>query len=76
MKFITSKIGKLVLKVFALLGLLFAIFSAGKRAERKDNKIEEMQIDIDKVRNINSTRVHSSRGDAVERLRDNGQLRD
>jgi hypothetical protein len=76
MNFITRKIGKLILKVFAVVGLLVVIFSAGKRTERKDNKIKEMQSDMDKVRKINATRVHSNRGDAVERLRDNGQLRD
>lgn len=74
--FVGSRIGRLVAGALAAIGTVLAIFQAGKRDARKDQKVKDLKSYRKTREQIDATKPSSDRNDALERLRDNNQLRD
>jgi len=73
--FLASKIGRVLSSALAILAAIGAVFMAGKRDEKKARQIEDLRDYKETKEKIDETPVTRTRDAAVERLRDNDQLR-
>ncbi len=73
--FLASKIGRVLSSALAILAAIGAVFMAGKRDEKKARQIEDLRDYKETKEKIDETPVTRTRDAAVERLRDNGQVR-
>ena len=74
--FFTGAIGKYVGYALLAAGFIGAIFAAGKRDKRKDQKVADLQDYVDTNERIADATVSTDRLAATKRLRDNKQVRD
>jgi hypothetical protein len=73
--FLASKIGRVLSSALAILAAIGAVFMAGKRDEKKARQIEDLRDYKETKEKIDETPVTRTRAAAVERLRDNDQIR-
>ena len=70
-----SRIGRLVAYVSAAIAGVYMIFLAGKSSQRKDRRIDDLEDYKETRENIDEVKPAASRDDALDRLRDNDQVR-
>lgn len=76
MAFLGSKAGKLMAMVAVVLSLFAYVFSAGKESQEKDHKLQAVKDAAKTKERIADVKVSPDRDAAIDRLRDNGNLRD
>ena len=70
-----SRILSLVGAVLAVSGSILAIFMSGKRSERLNRKVQDLEDYKETKERIDEVDASPDRDAALERLRDNDQLR-
>jgi len=70
-----TKVGRLIGAVLIGLGALLAMFQMGKREQRKEEHIKDLEEYKETNDDIQDTPVTTDRESALKRLRDNGQFR-
>ena len=70
-----SRVGRLVAGVLAVGGMILAIFSSGKRSERQNQRVRDLEDYKETKERIDEVDASADRDAAIERLRDNDQLR-
>ena len=73
--FLTSRIGKIVSSVLAILTLIGTIFMAGRRDAKKDQKVKDLEDYQKTMERVHEVEASPDRNAALKRLRDNDQLR-
>lgn len=73
--FLTTKLGRILSFSVGILTAVAAVFLAGKRDEKKAQEIRGLKEYKNTKEKIDETPVNRTRDAAVERLRDNDQLR-
>ncbi len=73
--FVGSKVGRLVGIVLGVLALIGGVFLAGQQTEKKNQKIKELKEFKDTKERIDEVDPAGNLDDAIDRLRDNDQLR-
>jgi len=71
-----SKLGRLLAMVIGTLGSILLIFQFGKSAEKKNQKIKNLEKYKETMDAIQDVDINTERDAALERLRKNGHLRD
>lgn len=74
--FLASKLGRVLASVLAALAIVAAVFFAGKREAKQDQKVDRLQEYIDTNERVRNVEINTSRDAALERLHGSGQLRD
>jgi len=69
-----SKLGRAVGMILGVLAFAGSIFLGGRRYEKQDRKIEDLEDYVDTKEKIDDVEKSDDRDAAVERLRDNGWL--
>lgn len=72
---LTSKLGKALLAVVAIIGVLLGAVQYGKTNEKQAARVEELEVYVETKERISNVEVSPDRDAAVERLRDNGWVR-
>ena len=70
-----SRIASLVGGVLAVGGMILAVFLSGKRSERQNRKVKDLEAYKNTKERIDEVDAADSRDAALDRLRDNDQLR-
>ena len=70
-----SRLARLVGTVLAAGAGILAIFLSGKRSEKLNQKVEDLEAYKDTKEKIDEVKPSSDRDAALKRLRDNDQLR-
>ena len=73
---ITSKLGRMISAFVAAVAAILAVFTAGKRSNKKTTEIKNLNGYIKAQERVNEVQVSADRDAAIKRLRDNNQLRD
>jgi hypothetical protein len=73
--FLMTKLGRILSSILFVVSAIAAIFLAGKRDEKKARQIEDLRDYKETKEKIDETPVTRTRDAAVDRLRDNGQIR-
>lgn len=73
---LTSKLGRVFSAVGAAVVAILAVFTAGKRSNKKTTEVKNLKGYIKAQERVNEVEVSADRGAAIKRLRDNNQLRD
>ena len=74
--FLMSKLGKMISSALAVLALVGAIWLGGRKDAQKDRKIDDLEDFVKRQEDVNEVQINTDRDAALERLRDNNQLRD
>lgn len=72
---LTSKVGRLVAALLTALTILVGVFQFGRKAQRDDDHVEELNEYIETKKRIDNVQVSPDRDAAIDRLRDNGLIR-
>jgi len=67
-----SKIVQSVGAIFVALSVLFGLFQYGRKTQRYDNRVEDMEDYIKTKKEIDDVENSPDRGTALDRLRRNG----
>lgn len=73
--FLTTRVGKILSSVLFVVGAVVTVFKAGRKAEEKDQEIEDLRDYKETKEKIDETPVSTNRDDALARLRKHNQLR-
>lgn len=73
---LTSKLGRMISAFGAAVVAILAVFTAGKRSNKKTTEVNNLKGYIKAQERVNEVQVSADRGAAIKRLRDNNQLRD
>ncbi len=73
--FLMTKLGRILSSILFVVSAIAAIFLAGKRDEKKARQIEDLRDYKETKEKIDETPVTRTRDAAVDRLRDNDQIR-
>ena len=73
--FLSSRIGKIISTALAVLTLIGSIFMAGRRDAKKDQKVKDLEDYQKTMERVHDVEAAADRAAALERLRDNDQLR-
>lgn len=73
--FLMTKLGRILSSILFVVSAIAAIFLAGKRDEKKARQIEDLKDYKKTKEKIDETPVTRTRDSAVDRLRDNDQIR-
>lgn len=73
---IWAKLGKYVMGVAAIAALIASIYMSGRRAQKQDRKVNDLNTVINTQNRILDAEINVSASAALERMRRNGQLRD
>ncbi len=73
--FLMTKLGRILSSILFVVSAIAAIFLAGKRDEKTARQIEDLRDYKETKEKIDETPVTRTRDAAVERLRDNDQIR-
>lgn len=73
--FLTTRLGKILSSVLFVVGAVVTVFKAGRKAEEKDQEIEDLRDYKETKEKIDETPVSTNRDDALARLRKHNQLR-
>ena len=74
--FLSSKLGRALSAFGAAVVAILAVFAAGKRSNQKSTEVKNLKGYIKAQERVNEVKVSADRDAAIERLRDNNQLRD
>ena len=69
--FLTSNLGKALSGLVVALGILIGVFQSGRKVQKKDQRVRELEEHIETVERIDNVEVSDNRDDAIERLRNN-----
>jgi len=69
-----SKIVQSVGAIFVALSVLFGLFQYGRKTQRDDNRVEDMEDYIETKKRIENVQNSPDRDAALERMRRNGWL--
>lgn len=70
-----SGIKRLILAVVTAMGILIGSYYLGKRSEREDQRVDDLENYIKTREEIDNVETSPDRGAAIERLRDNRWVR-
>ena len=73
--FLTTRLGKILSSVLFVVGAVVTVFKAGRKAEEKDQEVEDLRDYKETKEKIDETPVSTNRDDALDRLRKHNQLR-
>lgn len=73
--FLTSNLGKALSGLVVVLGILIGVFQSGRKVQKKDQRVRELEEHIETVERIDNVEVSDTRDDAIERLRNNRWVR-
>ena len=73
--FLTSNLGKALSGLVVALGILIGVFQSGRKVQKKDQRVRELEEHIETVERIDNVEVSDSRADAIERLRNSRWVR-
>ena len=73
--FLTTRLGKILSSALFVVGAVVTVFKAGRKAEEKDQEIEDLRDYKETKEKIDETPVSTNRDDALDRLRKHNQLR-
>jgi hypothetical protein len=69
-----SKIVQIAGAIFVALSVLFGLFQYGRKTQRDDNRVEDMEDYIETKKRIENVQNSPDRDAALERMRRNGWL--
>ena len=69
-----SKIVQIAGAIFVALSVLFGLFQYGRKTQRNDNRVEDMEDYIETKKRIENVQNSHDRDAALERMRRNGWL--
>ena len=72
---LTSKIVRMLSGLLAGMGLLVGVFLYGKQTQKQKQKIKDLEGYKDTREKIDEVEINTDRDSALDRLRDNNQLR-
>jgi len=72
---LTSKLGRMLSGLLAAGGILIGVFLYGKQTQKQDNKVKDLEGYKNTREKIDAVEVNTDRDAALDRLRDNNQLR-
>jgi hypothetical protein len=72
---LTSKLGRIVSGLLAGMGLLVGVFLYGKQTQKQKQKVKDLEGYKDTREKIDEVEINTDRDAALDRLRDNNQLR-
>lgn len=75
MTWLATKIGKAVAAVVAAVSILLGVFFVGRKAQRSDDRVEDLEDYIHTKQEIDDVEVSADPDAAFERLRRNGWVR-
>lgn len=73
--FLTSNLGKALSGLVVALGILIGVFQSGRKVQKKDQRVQELEEHIETVERIDNVEVSDSRDDAIDRLRNSRWVR-
>lgn len=76
LKFVGSKLGLLVASVLGVLGSILLVFRAGKRDQKKDQELEDLEEYVETREKLDEVVVNDDVDAALERLSKSRGLRD
>lgn len=76
MWFLSSKLGRALSAFGAAVVAILAVFTAGKRSNKKTTEVKNLKGYIKAQERVNEVQVSADRDASIKRLRDNNQLRD
>lgn len=74
-KFVGTKVGRLVASVLAVLGSILLVFKMGQRDQSQKQKIDDLEAMKEALEKVNEVDTNLDRGARIERLRSNGAVR-
>lgn len=74
--FLNSKLGRMISAFGAAVVAILAVFTAGKRSNKKTTEVKNLKGYIKAQERVNDVQVSDDRDAAIKRLRNNNQLRD
>ncbi len=72
---LTSKIVRMLSGLLAGMGLLVGVFLYGKQTQKQKQKVKDLEGYKDTREKIDEVEINTDRDSALDRLRDNNQLR-
>lgn len=72
---LTSKLGRMLSGLLAGMGILVGVFLYGKQTQKQKQKVKDLEGYKDTREKIDAVEINTDRDDALDRLRDNNQLR-
>ncbi len=72
---LTSKLGRVVSGLLAAGGILIGVFLYGKQTQKQKQKVKELEGYKETREKIDAVEINTDRAAALDRLRDNNQLR-
>lgn len=72
---LTSKLGRVVSGLLAAGGILIGVFLYGKKTQKQKQKVKELEGYKETREKIDAVEINTDRATALDRLRDNNQLR-
>ena len=72
---LTSKIGRMVSGLLAGMGVLVGVYFYGKQTQKQKQKVKDLEGYKETREKIDAVEINTDRDAALDRLRDNDQLR-
>lgn len=72
---LTSKLGRMVSGLLAGMGLLVGMYLYGKQTQKQKQKVKDLEGYKETREKIDAVEINTDRDAALDRLRDNDQLR-
>ena len=72
---LTSKLGRMVSGLLAGMGLLVGVYLYGKQTQKQKQKVKDLEGYKETREKIDAVEINTDRDAALDRLRDNDQLR-
>ena len=72
---LTSKLGRMVSGLLAGMGLLVGVYFYGKQTQKQKQKVKDLEGYKETREKIDAVEINTDRDAALDRLRDNDQLR-
>lgn len=72
---LTSKLGRMLSGLLAGMGLLVGVYLYGKQTQKQKQKVKDLEGYKETREKIDAVEINTDRDAALDRLRDNDQLR-
>lgn len=72
---LTSKLGRMLSGLVAGMSILVGVYFYGKQTQKQKQKVKDLEGYKDTREKIDAVEINTDRDDALDRLRDNNQLR-
>lgn len=72
---LTSKLGRMLSGLLAGMSILVGVYFYGKQTQKQKQKVKDLEGYKDTREKIDAVEINTDRDDALDRLRDNNQLR-